>query len=594
MSATPNVGGIDYNMMTFVNHFRTHNIVFDAILAIIISSLMPAILLACKQFITDYITKGLKKMYDKYTNVSKKQYYVFTVSMIFGNKGDKDTNGQNPTMRDVNTIIIPLLHKFRTLIINNNYEHVQIYSNKSHAPVIKDRFGYTVVKALDRNIDSHSECIYLPIVNNAYLKYNNDIDVCISHFTTDVISISISIRSCLANASEYITEFIENTILDYNIEQNNKYLKRDLFIYSRKSNDMLGGAHTAAFSAIKVNHKKCISEVHTPDTARILTMLTHFQNKTGIYKNSKTIDKFGLLLHGPPGTGKTSMIKAIAKYLNRSIVNISLTHINSDPELFDIFVKGQFTIDHAASIIPLSNIVYVFEDIDTHCVLNKRKINREMVDRILTDSPYSSLSDRSFTLGGFLNVLDGIVEPNNRVVIMTTNCLDKLDPAIYRPGRVNMCVKLGYIEDPVIFSNICRLHHPADLPGNSESDMAALLASESLQKALFDSAIVNKEYDQHLEESKNRIFTTNDAYINNIIKESIKDVVIDEDDKLSDKSDKANQDKIKQKKDEYFKRLIQLEHSKVVGLTASQLEEMCFESTSIADLHQKYFSDPTH
>jgi ATP-dependent 26S proteasome regulatory subunit len=50
-----------------------------------------------------------------------------------------------------------------------------------------------------------------------------------------------------------------------------------------------------------------------------------------------------------------------------------------------------------------------------------------------------------FCLQGLLNVLDGVVDTPNRIVIMTTNHPEKLDPALIRPGRINKKIYLGRI-----------------------------------------------------------------------------------------------------------------------------------------------------
>jgi len=49
-------------------------------------------------------------------------------------------------------------------------------------------------------------------------------------------------------------------------------------------------------------------------------------------------------------------------------------------------------------------------------------------------------------LAGLLNVLDGVVDSPNRIVIMTTNHPEKLDPALVRPGRINKKMLLGYLQ----------------------------------------------------------------------------------------------------------------------------------------------------
>ena len=58
---------------------------------------------------------------------------------------------------------------------------------------------------------------------------------------------------------------------------------------------------------------------------------------------------------------------------------------------------------------------------------------------------YSSRSDR-LDLAGLLNVLDGVVDCPNRILIMTTNCPEKLDAALIRPGRIDKILKLGHME----------------------------------------------------------------------------------------------------------------------------------------------------
>merc|ERR1712151_1325923 len=53
--------------------------------------------------------------------------------------------------------------------------------------------------------------------------------------------------------------------------------------------------------------------------------------------------------------------------------------------------------------------------------------------------------DDDLNLAGLLNVLDGVVDSPGRVVVMTTNHPEKLDPALIRPGRINKRIHLGYV-----------------------------------------------------------------------------------------------------------------------------------------------------
>lgn len=70
--------------------------------------------------------------------------------------------------------------------------------------------------------------------------------------------------------------------------------------------------------------------------------------------------------------------------------------------------------------------------------------------------PFSRSSyegDDDLNLAGLLNVLDGVVDSPGRVVVMTTNHPDKLDPALIRPGRINKRIHLGYVEG----STMCQM-----------------------------------------------------------------------------------------------------------------------------------------
>jgi chaperone BCS1 len=59
---------------------------------------------------------------------------------------------------------------------------------------------------------------------------------------------------------------------------------------------------------------------------------------------------------------------------------------------------------------------------------------------------YKSDKTDKLDLSGLLNVLDGVVDCPNRILIMTSNHPEKLDPALIRPGRVNLKLYLGYIQ----------------------------------------------------------------------------------------------------------------------------------------------------
>ena len=124
----------------------------------------------------------------------------------------------------------------------------------------------------------------------------------------------------------------------------------------------------------------------------------------------------GYLLYGPPGCGKSSFITALAGHLEYSICVLNL----SDRGLSDD------RLNYLLSIAPQQSII-LLEDIDAAFV------SRE--DHPSMKTAYDGLSRLS--LSGLLNALDGVASTEARILFMTTNYLERLDPALIRPGRVD-------------------------------------------------------------------------------------------------------------------------------------------------------------
>lgn len=146
----------------------------------------------------------------------------------------------------------------------------------------------------------------------------------------------------------------------------------------------------------------------------------------------------GYIFHGPPGTGKTSFAKALATHLDMDIYVISLQAMNSDTNLTGLL----------SSVKPRS--IVLIEDIDTSTSARERM------------EPSDSLSEVfKLSASGLYNALDGLSSPEGVVIIMSTNHLDKLDPAIMRPGRADRIVKLDYITEWQL-NGIFRLAYSAE------------------------------------------------------------------------------------------------------------------------------------
>lgn len=127
----------------------------------------------------------------------------------------------------------------------------------------------------------------------------------------------------------------------------------------------------------------------------------------------------GYLLFGPPGSGKSSFIQALAGELDFSVAMINLSEMGmTDDKLAYLLTK-----------LPKRSIL-LLEDADAAF------INRRQRD---TDG----YSGATVTFSGLLNALDGIAAGEERIAFLTTNHVDRLDPALIRPGRVDMMVRIG-------------------------------------------------------------------------------------------------------------------------------------------------------
>jgi chaperone BCS1 len=89
--------------------------------------------------------------------------------------------------------------------------------------------------------------------------------------------------------------------------------------------------------------------------------------------------------------------------------------------------------------------------------------------------------DDELNLAGLLNVLDGVVDTPGRIVIMTTNHPEKLDPALIRPGRVNKKVYLGRIK--VAQALAMMRHYFGPVAAADEADLCSFFQDEVLSPA---------------------------------------------------------------------------------------------------------------
>ena len=209
---------------------------------------------------------------------------------------------------------------------------------------------------------------------------------------------------------------------------------------------------------------------------KIKTSLDSFIEKKPWYLSNHIPYHFGIMLHGTPGGGKSSIAQAICDY-----VGGQLHIINGD----DIDILTQVLSGEQCTSNGLDGngyIVLLIEDIDCGVASLKRNSkNRELMMEYINgakDPDMMSGEDRGNVLGvdlkkpglaTILNSLDGVCAPTNIIYIFTTNHAEELDPALVRPGRIDLKVEINGICKET-FNQFLMRHYGRGLDDDLDND----------------------------------------------------------------------------------------------------------------------------
>ncbi|XP_061999577.1 AAA-ATPase At2g18193-like [Rosa rugosa] len=155
----------------------------------------------------------------------------------------------------------------------------------------------------------------------------------------------------------------------------------------------------------------------------VIDDLDRFVRRREFYKRVGKAWKRGYLLYGPPGTGKSSLIAAMANYLKFDVYDLELSGVHSNCDLRRVLLSTK------------NRSIMVIEDID--CCAKVQNRGRE---------PDPRSHNNRLTLSGLLNFIDGLWSScgDERIIVFTTNHKDRLDPALLRPGRMDVHIHMSY------------------------------------------------------------------------------------------------------------------------------------------------------
>jgi hypothetical protein len=368
---------------------------------------------------------------------------------------------------------------------------------------------------------------------------NNDDKKNVQGSQMETVKIQIySYKKTMNELENYVNKITENYLDTLYESRRNTSFIYSLVDFSKYDN--ISKENTMPlWDECRFNSSRYFDTIFFEQKEQLINKLDFFENNREWYEREGHPYTLGIGLHGPPGTGKTSIIKCIANKLKRHLVVIPLSKIKTQRQFHQAFFENEYSHKNAKNPISFDKKIIVFEDIDCMAdVIMERKrettnekttstkdellkaIKNEFLKNNDSSSSLSSSTNATsevpslsslmnatsatdatndkITLSFILNVIDGIRETPGRIMIITSNHYDKIDKALVRPGRIDMTLEMKNASIQVI-EQVIRHYYGVEIPRRVRSKLRDDVVSPAMLINLrFHSKNVDEYYENLL------------------------------------------------------------------------------------------------
>lgn len=244
--------------------------------------------------------------------------------------------------------------------------------------------------------------------------------------------------------NETITEEIVKEFLDKCRESYETYIRLGL-----KNKISLYKLGDRKWNQIGESPQKPLNSICGYSVKKIIADVAKFHKNEKYYVKHNIKYKRAFVLHGPPGTGKTTIVNVLATLFGMSIYSISLKDSNLD----DKFLLAACNAVGSKSIILLEDFDFLSINTDSRGKNPTEDNNSEINKSDYKFSNIDSNGNSKINLSTLLQILDGNDASAGVIFIITTNhykeCRVRLGDEFFRPGRIDVIHKFDYssIED---------------------------------------------------------------------------------------------------------------------------------------------------